>query len=713
MYQKDWYFIGFVLTVIGACVIWVLALVVYRNNRKDYLHRVLAMSMVFMGLWLLSGFINEIPASPNHVFTLWTFRWAYASGLMTPTFFLLFALGLYLDRAPGKPYEFLVVLYGITGAALCLTPLVISSATYQNGVSKSLNGPLFPLIAVMILAAIVGSIYLITRKWYHSAGIDRARTSVVLYGIAIFLPVCVVTIFVLPAVFGNYISANYAFLAGLIPVGLTSYSVIRLRLLDTRIMLRKTSVFIIGTVVLSLPVILLFLLFRATHLSSAAQYVVLLLVFMTMIYFAQDVWTRIHKLSARLFFSELYDEHELLEDVSSKLAAQADPKTGLLTALSEVVRPLAIESLAIVVPPGVINDNCWDFDCGQNGNGEIIRAIDDNCHFMHWLAEVHDTVVTEELQRWPKRPEEAGLGNDMATAGYSACVPIALSKERIGYILIGKKVAGRALSATDIEFLEKASDHFGLYIDNYALSTKLGFQLEELQEVYGDLHKAYDFKSEIIQVASHEFRTPVTVINGFAQTLIANWDDFSDEERVDYMTSITGASRRLVNLTDKFLNISNLEGGDANFVKVPTKLSSIVQELCGSLHQEDLERLIIEGNSELHIVSDPKHLQVMLVNVVENAFRFSPADKPVILRIWSDSTTNYIQIQDFGMGIPLEEREKIFEPFVRLESLSHHSQGMGLGLHIVRLLSARLGVEVEIDCGLTGGTTVTLSFNLD
>ncbi len=87
--------------------------------------------------------------------------------------------------------------------------------------------------------------------------------------------------------------------------------------------------------------------------------------------------------------------------------------------------------------------------------------------------------------------------------------------------------------------------------------------------------------------------------------------------------------------------------------------------------------MIIEGNPEMYIVSDPNHLQTMLENIVENALRFSPADQPVILKIWRDSTTNYIQVKDFGTGIPLEEREKVFEPFVRLESLTASSPGHG------------------------------------
>jgi len=711
--HKDLYFIGFVLTVIAACITWTLAYVIYRNDRKDYIHKICSLALLFMGCWFLSGFAERIPPRPNNILTVWTFRWAYTFGLLSAVFLMLLALGIYLDRAPRKTISGAIFTTTFLIAALCCTPLVIKSAGYNNGLLVADEGPLFPLISVVIIASLMGSIYFLTRKWSHSTGIDRARRSVILFGLILFVPIVVVSIFVLPTVFGNEVSTNYAFLAGLIPVGFISYAVIRLRMLDTRIILRKTSVFIIGTILLSIPIVLLFVLFQATNLHITAQYVSFLIVFMVLVFFAPDVWKQIQRLSTRLFFSELYDEMELLEDISSQLAANIDPKVGVLSALGEMIVPLCLDNISLMIPPGVVNDNCWDFECKPKDDGTVTQAVNSDCHFMHWLNNVDRVVVTEEFQRWPKTAAEMQLGSDMAYSDLAACVPITVGEERIGYLLIGKKVTDRALSVTDIDFLTKSAEHFGLYIDNYALSTKLGHQLEELQTVYADLHKAYDFKSEIIQVASHEFRTPITVISGFVQTLMTNWEQFTEEEKVEYMASITGASRRLMSLTDKFLNISKLEEGDVSFVKVPSKLSSIVQDLCGNLPQDDLERLIIEGNPEMYIVSDPNHLQTMLENIVENAFRFSPVDKPVILKIWRDSTTNYIQVKDFGTGIPLEEREKVFEPFVRLESLLHHHQGMGLGLHIVRLLSSRLGIEVELDSSVLGGTTVTLSFGLD
>jgi signal transduction histidine kinase len=708
---KDWYFIGFVLTVIAACVLWGLAVAVFRSNRKGYMQRMLALAMVFLGLWLLSGFAEKVLPTPNNTFTLWTFRWAYVTGEMAAVFFVLFGVSLFLGRAPSRPVRVAVLLTGICAAVLCLTPLVIQSASYHADLLTSRTGPLFPLVELVIIGSCVGGVYLITRKWMHSTGIDRARTSIVLFGMVIFVPVGIVSVFVLPAIIGNDVSSNFAFVAGLIPAVFTSYAIIRLRLLDTRIILRRSGVLLIGTAVLTLPLIALFALIESMHLNPVAGYSAILIVFLLGVFFSHDAWKSLQKLSARFFFSELYDEHELLEEVSSRLAAHSDPNTGLLAALSEIVPPLGLESVSIVIPPGTIDEKCWDLECAAAGDSTLRQQVNDDCHFMHWLNAVDRTVVTEELQRWPASDEEERLGRSLEESRLSACLPITASNERVGYLLIGAKVAGRALTATDISLLEKSTEHIGLYIDNYSLSTRLAVQLEEMRKVYRELNEAYSFKSEIINVASHEFRTPVTVIDTCTQLLAPMLEGMTDPEGIEAVENIERSSRRLMDMVNKFLHISMLEANQQSVVKSTTTFGRIVRDLCADLRDEDLERLVIEGDQERYIMTEPNHLVIMLANLVENALRFSPEESIVFLKFWSDDEADYIRVQDFGKGIPQEEVDRAFEPFVRLESLWSHSQGMGLGLHIVQLISTRLGVGVSINRGPLGGTLVTLTLN--
>ncbi len=708
MAQRDWYFICFGLTAVVALSCWILAIVVYRNNRKQYLNRSFALMMLFLGLWVLAGFAERLPSTPNDAFTLWVFRWAYANGTMLSICFLLFGITLYLDRAPKKVLTGTFLGFSAVISILCFSPLIIHSATLRNGVLVTKFGPLYPLNALVIPFVSITSIYLIAKKWSHSAGIDRARSSVVLLGFVIFVPFCMVSALVLPVVLGSDASSGYAFITAVIPVGFLSYAIVRLRLLDTRIILRRTTVLLLTALVFSVPLALLFVIIELASPSKGVQYLAVFALFILVMIFAQDVMKRLHVLSARLFFSGLYDEVQLLEEVSDTLSAESEPNKSLEAGLSHLVAPLGVDSVGLMIPPGVVNGSCWYFKAFQTLDGPVDCEVDYNAEFLCWLGAVEGTVVTEEVTRWPRNEQEENLGRCMAAKDLCACLPVRISEERIGYLLIGNKINEKALSSTDISLLEKTAERIAVFIDNYGLSSRLASQLNELQQVYSDLHQAYDFKSEIIQVASHEFRTPITVIDGFVHTLVSNWDSISEEDKAEYLTSILVASKRLVNLTDKFLDISKLENGNKSVVKVPTKLSAIVQTTLSDITDQDIGRILVEGNPELYISCDPEHLRMMLENLVENALRFSPPSKPVMLKVWRDSTMIYIQVQDFGKGIPLAERERVFEPFVRLETLENHSRGMGLGLHIVRLLSSRLGIEVEIDSGEGRGTTVTL-----
>lgn len=714
MAKTDWYFVGFIVTAVAAGAFWGLAIIVYRNNRREYLNRTLALAMTFMGFWMLSGFVEKTFANPSSVLTLWTFRWAYAAGIMTSVFAMLFIMGLYLNRAPRKRALYSLVFMGIAGAVLSLSPFVIKSAGYHGGVLKSQNGLLFPLAGALILFPALIGLVLLFRKWRTSTGIDRARTSVVFGATIIFVPIVAVSTFILPAIFDNDVSTNFAYIAGVIPVALISYSIVRLRLLDVRIILRKSGVFIFGMLILVAPLAALLAIFQATSVNVYIEDAALLTVFVVLVFFAPRVWRYVQELSSKLFFSELYDELHLLDTVSTRLVSPPNLESGLLSALSEIVYPLGVESVGVVVPPGVINDNCWYFECRtqNDGNRRLREKADEDYVFPPWLNNVNNTVVTEELMRWPRSKEEKATGAQMSTFKLSACVPIKILSAKAGYIVLGEKASKRAVSSTDISFLEKLGERLGLFVDNYSLSAKLGTQLKELQSVYADLHEAYKFKSEVIQVTSHEFRTPITLVSGFALTLKEGWNQIVDEDKLSFLDDIVEACGRITDLTDQFFSVSSFEEGKISVEKMPVKLNGVIQRLCSTLLPEEQERIIIEADPDMYIFSDPEHLHAVLKNVLENALRFSPADQPVIIRVWRNSIHDYIQIKDFGNGIPGDDIERIFEPFVRLESLTHHSKGMGLGLYIVRLLASKLGIEVEIDCSDGNGTAVTLSIPL-
>jgi signal transduction histidine kinase len=700
--NKDIYAIAFCGTVIAACLLWGFAAVVYRNDRKDYMHRAFALGIIFMGLWFLAGFPERILSQPNSTFALWTFRWAYITGLMGVTYFLLFSISLYLGRTPSMFTRSVLICLAALFAALSFSPLVIERATYNKDVIKTTNGALFPVVAVILFGEVTACICLVVARWSRSYGTERNWTSVILYGMVGFMAVSLVSVLIAPAIFGNDSSASYAFLGGFIPLSCLTYSIVRLRILDTRVIVHRTGVFAILAVLIAIPILLLFLFFTAVHASLWAQYVIMFLVLISLVFIAPDAWKKVRQLSSRLLFSELYDQHELVNDITTRFISNPNLPEGMENVLSVIVNSLGLEGLDVVIKPGVLSQRSWKFSYSQVAEIGNSMSVDDDNDMLPWLSDVDRMVISKESIRRPLDADDAALGSEMSLDGVAACTRIPVGSDSIGFLLIKNKISGRNLSATDIAFFAEASSRIGLFINNHSLSTRLAAQVRELK-------KAQEFASEIVKFTSHEFRTPATVINGFVDMLSSNWEVMDRDDREECIACISEASKRLTNLTLKFLSADKLEQGQRFYHKVPLALSDVIEAIARDLSDEQRSRFVIESDMEMTISSDPLNFQLILSNLVENAFRFSPPDQPVIFRAWKEGENAHVQVRDFGEGIPQEERQKIFEPFVRLENPSHVG-GVGLGLYIVRLLTASLGIEVEISSGREGGTAMTLSF---
>ena len=711
MANVDWHLVGFSLTVVAACTLWVLAHSVYRTKPESYMHQVFALSMVFMGLWFLGGFAERVLTTPSDLFTLWTYRWSYSMGIMSSIFFLLFTISFDRGHKPGTAIRMPILLAGIASALLCVSPQVIKSVSYVEGTSRSQNGQLFGFAEAMILLPSLAGVYFMTRAWSRSAGIERARTSAVLYGIVIFVPLVAILIFVLPAIFSNDVTTGYAFLIGLLPVGFTAYSVVRLRLLETQPISDKISTTAVLMLLLTVVFALLYLLFSRIHASNTVQYSTLLLLLIAVIALSRTIGSRAATSINRRFLNNGTSQRELLVRLTTAMSGNPDARSGLLAAVSALVVSLKLRFASLILPPGVLDGRCYSFECALTAGGESQNRYSDNNQQVGWLYSVRRMVRTDDLRRWPANDDEMALAEGLTAAHLSGCIPIPLPAKKTCYLLVGEKVSNKPAGSSDMALLDKCAENLGLFVDNYALSARLAERLLELERAYLDLHSAFEFRSEVVKVASHEFRTPVAVINACASLLINRGSELEEDEKAKCLDSITRASRRLVNLTDKFLIISKLEAEHIDPVFIRTSLGEVIASLKADLSAEDVTRLVVEGNLDQYVLSDPEYLEVMLLNIIENALRFSPEYMSVVLRCWCEKSVVYLEIGDSGGGIPFEEREKVFEPFVRLEDIIHHSRGMGLGLHIVSLLSSRLRVVVDIESTSNEGTKVTLSFN--
>lgn len=233
--------------------------------------------------------------------------------------------------------------------------------------------------------------------------------------------------------------------------------------------------------------------------------------------------------------------------------------------------------------------------------------------------------------------------------------------------------------------------------------------LYDVTEVYAVEQMQVDFVSN----ASHELKTPVTAISGFAKTLLTGAKD-DPEKLTEFLEIIDQQSERLVELINDVLTISHLESGNAvEAAEVPVGQQVEMQvSLLKPLAAVNQVTLVNQVPADLVAVTDQHKFDQILKNVLGNAIKYNRSGGSVTLTAVVTTKTWSLSIADTGVGISPQDQLRVFERFYRAE-VSHSNQrisGSGLGLAIVRELVDSLNGKIDLQSQLDEGTTVTMTF---
>lgn len=223
--------------------------------------------------------------------------------------------------------------------------------------------------------------------------------------------------------------------------------------------------------------------------------------------------------------------------------------------------------------------------------------------------------------------------------------------------------------------------------------------------------KVDQMRVDFVANVSHELKTPLTTIKGYAEMLGMGYAE-DDEQRAKCYDAILRETDRLIHLTNDLLRLSELdEAGEApeqtpERISLPQMAGEICEELA-PLAQKKNVSLAWRGEGE--IIAPRGRVFEMLYNLVDNAVNYNRDGGRVTVLIDTDTESATIRVEDTGIGIPKEECDRVFERFYRVDkSRSRKSGGTGLGLSIVRHIVMELGGEIELQSELDRGTVVTV-----
>ncbi len=228
--------------------------------------------------------------------------------------------------------------------------------------------------------------------------------------------------------------------------------------------------------------------------------------------------------------------------------------------------------------------------------------------------------------------------------------------------------------------------------------------------------KLAQMKTDFVSNVSHELRTPLALIRMFAESLEMNRVP-SDEKKQEYYRIIGSESERLGYLINNILDFSKMEAGKKVYQKAHISLNEVVESIMGTYRYTlDARSFVWElklDQVDSRIYADRDAIAEILINLIENAIKYSADAKYLSVATQSDGSTASLVVTDRGIGIASEHHNRIFELFYRVEtSLTHTSRGTGLGLAIVKRIADDHGAKIQIDSEPGRGSTFAVIFPL-
>lgn len=272
-------------------------------------------------------------------------------------------------------------------------------------------------------------------------------------------------------------------------------------------------------------------------------------------------------------------------------------------------------------------------------------------------------------------------------------------------------------SLTDVSFQVHRPDSKPIWVTgSYApvkdMEGQFRFGIGSIRDVT-KAKEVEQLQNDFVSIVSHELRGPLTAIKGFVQTLILKGENLSLDMRQDFLSTINEQADRLNQLVEDLLNVSRIESRRLHMTMTEVDIEALCRKLLNQFRAKWGERdIVIESDPSVPLVqADEKKLDEVLVNLIDNAVKYSPDGGTVKVTMTPKEDSVEVSVEDSGIGISPEEAARLFEKFHRIATPETRDiGGTGLGLYIVKNLVEAHGGRIIVTSA--EGVGSTFSFTL-
>ncbi len=406
---------------------------------------------------------------------------------------------------------------------------------------------------------------------------------------------------------------------------------------------------------------------------------------------------RLQRITAAL--SNTVNQDEVADSVITEAILALECDAG-----SVVIAPAPDEALTLLRESGSLDPVMRSFKHREapRSNNPYAEAVK-NCRAVYLES------FEEMVKRFP--------GFQDVSKAKSHCawmfLPLGIAGQAVGAVAFGFD-RPRKFSESDRHFADTVSRYCAQALDRVRLRIAAAAAIAEAGEARMMAEHANNAKTVFLRAMSHELRTPLNAISGYTEILELGIRGVVNPDQVKDLGRIKRAAAYLLRLINDVLTIARLEGArPLHVISIPVNaVLSEVEGLCAlQAKANGLTLTVTPSEREIHVAADAERFQQILLNLLTNAIKFTPAEGRIDVNCDEDSGLVRVRVKDTGVGVREADIDRVFEPFVQIDRhlTTATQQGVGLGLSISRELARAMQGDLTLQSTDGAGSTFTLT----
>jgi signal transduction histidine kinase len=682
------------LPLISSAAFFLLGFFIYLKNKNSKVNFSFLLVCLVTFWWQFSWFI--LFSSDNEIFASYLVRIGYIGIIFIPVIFFHFFINLLNIKDRFDVY--LVYLAYFVGAIFSFLDLFTN--LFIEGFYKYFWGyypkagilhPIYLILLFLLSARILYLLYINLKDSRLSNTYKYSQLKFVLVALIFYLFSACDFI-----VNYGYEFYPFGFIFILIFLGIFGYTIIAYRLMDVKLVMRRYSVHLasLGTILIAAVIVKYFIEIYYFNYSIWFDLIILIVSISTY----PTVKNYFYRVANKYFFSSLYDSSEVIATLSEKLRSTLEAEKIYEYIYQTLSNAFHVKAFGLLTHSEENKSFFVQYNKGFNVDSQIFLK-DEQLDKM--FIKQNKIVVTEEVKRLGSFEKNSTV-DLLLKLKVEILAPLNVKNKTIGLIALGPKESGDMYNEEDLKVLEVVGAQAAISLENallYKETKNFNIKLEkEVEKATRDLRKANTqlkkldaAKSEFISIASHQLRTPLTVIKGYISMMIEGNFGALTKLETESLEKVFTSNERLIQLVENLLNISRIESGRLQFdfheVDLNEMTESVIDELSGNAKKKGL---ILQYKAPVQplpkIKIDDEKIRQVVMNLIDNAIKYTKQGS-VTVKLEQIGKKIKFSVADSGMGIRPEDMVNLFKKFSRGTGTSLvHTEGTGLGLYVARMM---------------------------